>query len=31
LKKDPTNRDLTNRITTNETSAQHAFSPPASP
>jgi tetratricopeptide (TPR) repeat protein len=31
LKTDPTNRELTNRITTNETSAQHASSTPASP
>ncbi len=31
LKKDPANRELTSRITTNETSAQHAFTNPASP
>ena len=31
LKKDPANRDLTERITTNETSAQHASILPASP
>ena len=31
LKKDPTNRDLTQRITTTETSTQHASILPASP
>jgi len=31
LKKDPSNRDLAQRITTNETSAQHASNLPASP
>lgn len=31
LKTDPTNRELTNRITTTETSAQHASFTPASP
>jgi Flp pilus assembly protein TadD len=31
LKKDPTNRDLTQRIEHNQTPAQHASSPPASP
>ena len=31
LKKDPTNRELTDRITTHEPSAQHASSLPASP